>query len=45
MDERELRTLIEKVNELHPETDERIQKLEYMMDFGSVAVLINMSLN
>jgi len=45
MDERELRTLIEKVNELTPEGSGNIQKVEYMMDFGSVAVMINLSLN
>ncbi|MEK6557772.1 MAG: hypothetical protein AABZ14_05690 [Candidatus Margulisiibacteriota bacterium] len=45
MDERELRTLIEKVNQLSPEGSEKSQKVEYMMDFGSVAVLINVSLN
>ncbi len=45
MDERELRTLIEKVNQLGPEGEEKMQKVEYMMDFGSVAVMINVSLN
>ena len=45
MDERELRTLIEKVNELAPAGEEKLQKIEYMMDFGSVAVLVNLSLN
>jgi len=45
MDEKELRTIIEKVNQLAPEGDDKIQKIEYMMDFGSVAVLINVSLN
>ncbi|MDD5457219.1 MAG: hypothetical protein PHV30_09315 [Candidatus Margulisbacteria bacterium] len=45
MDEKELRTLIEKVNQLTPEGEEKLQKIEYMMDFGSVAVLINVSLN
>ena len=45
MDERELRTLIEKVNQLTPEGSDKMQKVEYMMDFGSVAVMINVSLN
>ena len=45
MDEKELRTLIERVNELTTEGEDKSQKLEYMMDFGSVAVLINVSLN
>lgn len=45
MDERELRTLIEKVNQLGPEGEDKMQKVEYMMDFGSVAVMINVSLN
>jgi hypothetical protein len=45
MDERELRTIIEKINETDPKTEEQIKKIEYMMDFGSVAVLVNMSLN
>ena len=45
MDERELRTLIEKVNQLEPEGESKMQKVEYMMDFGSVAVMINVSLN
>jgi hypothetical protein len=45
MDERELRTLIEKVNQMGPEGEDKMQKVEYMMDFGSVAVMINVSLN
>ncbi|GEM_PF-2814452 len=45
MDEKQLRTIIDQVNELGTGEQEQSQKVEYMMDFGSVAVMVNMSLN
>lgn len=45
MDERELKTIIDRINEFSTEEKEKLQKMEYMMDFGSVAVLVNVSLN
>lgn len=45
MDEKQLRTIIDQVNQLGGDDLEKLQKVEYMMDFGSVAVMVNMSLN
>ncbi|MDD4526865.1 MAG: hypothetical protein PHF25_02370 [Candidatus Margulisbacteria bacterium] len=45
MDEKQLRTIIDQVNQLGGGEAEKSQKVEYMMDFGSVAVMVNMSLN
>jgi hypothetical protein len=45
MDEEQLRTIIEQVNSLGDAKIDSNQKMEYMMDFGSVAVMVNMSLN
>jgi division protein CdvB (Snf7/Vps24/ESCRT-III family) len=45
MDENQLRTIIDQVNQMGGDDKEMPQKIEYMMDFGSVAVMVNMSLN
>ncbi len=45
MDEKQLRTIIDQVNQNSFGEEEKVQKVEYMMDFGSVAVMVNMSLN
>ncbi len=46
MTENELKTLIEKAGrEASASKETHIKKLEYMMDFGNVAVMVNVSLN
>jgi hypothetical protein len=46
MTEQELKSLIEKAGEEASLREEnKIQKLEYMMDFGSVSIMVNVSLN
>lgn len=45
MDDQQIRTIIESLGETGPLKEDSLKKVEYMMDFGSVAVLVNMSLN
>lgn len=44
MEEQELKMLIDKVKD-KIEKDVNVKKLEYMMDFGSVSVMVNVSYN
>lgn len=44
MEEQELKMLIDKVRDrIEQEVD--VKKIEYMMDFGSVSVMVNVSYN
>ncbi len=45
MDNDELRLLVERVNEMTPEHERKDHKFEYMLDFGSTGVLLNVSIN
>jgi hypothetical protein len=45
MTEQELKTLIEKAGEDAAQEEQKVKKIEYMMDFGSVAIMVNVSLN
>jgi len=46
MTEQELKSLIEMAGDQASTLEgDRVKKLEYMMDFGSVSIMVNVSLN
>jgi len=45
MEEQELKMLIDKVKDKILQREVNVKKIEYMMDFGTVSVMVNASYN